>query len=175
VRIPIDSSPSYRGRNARPNWLALLAFVTLGFATGGLGAAFSPAFSARSALWYGSLAKPPWTPADALFGPVWTTLYLLMGIAVWLVWGERYHRARQAALFAFAVQLTLNALWAPLFFGTRNVALGLVLIIALWLSLAWTVREFATVRTLAACLMLPYFAWVSFAVALNASIWRHNI
>lgn len=174
MRIPIDSSPSYRGRNARPNWLALIAFVSLGFAAGGLGAAFSPAFSAASATWYASLAKPPWTPPDALFGPVWTALYLLMGTAVWLIWGERYHRERQSALLAFALQLLLNALWAPLFFGTRNVALGLLLIIALWVSLAWTVREFSTVRILAACLMLPYVASVSFAVALIGYIWRHN-
>lgn len=174
MRIPIDSSPSYRGRNSRPNWLALIAFVGVAVAAGALGALFSPAYSTRSAAWYASLAKPSWTPPDAWFGPLWTALYVAMGIAAWLVWGERYHRARLSAMFAFGVQLLLNALWAPLFFGTRNVGLGLLVNIALWSSVVWTVREFSTVRTPAAALMLPYLAWVSFAVALNASIWQHN-
>ncbi len=174
MRIPIESSTTYRGRNSRPNWLALLAFVALGFAAGGLGAAFSPAFSAASASWYADLAKPAWTPADQLFGPVWTALYLLIAVAVWIIWGERYHRGRNAALFAFAVQLVLNAVWAPLFFGSRNIGLGLLVIVALWLSLVWTVREFWTVKVLAALLMLPYLGWVSFAAALNIAIWRHN-
>ncbi len=174
MRIPIESSTTYRGRNSRPNWLALLAFVALGFAAGGLGAAFSPAFSPSSASWYANLAKPTWTPPDQLFGPVWTALYLLIGIAVWIIWGERYHRGRNAALIAFAVQLCLNAVWAPLFFGSRNVGLGLLVIVALWLSLVWTVREFWAVRVISAILMLPYLAWVSFAAALNLAIWRHN-
>lgn len=174
MRIPIESSTSYRGRNSRPNWLALFAFVASGFAAGGLGAAFSPAFSDAGAVWYAGLTKPPWTPPDRWFGPVWTFLYLTMGVAVWIVWGERYHRGRNSALLAFAVQFLLNALWAPLFFGVRNVGLGLLISIALWLSLAWTVREFAGVRAVAASLMLPYLAWISFALALNLVIWRRN-
>lgn len=174
MRIPIESSTSYRGRNSRPNWLALLGFVAIVFAAGGLGAAFSPAFSSASAVWYSALTRPPWTPPDQSFGPVWTTLYLLMGVAAWIVWGERYHRGRNTALLAFAVQLLLNALWAPLFFGARNIGLGLLIVIASWLSLVWTVREFASVRAAAACLMLPTLAWVSFAAALNLAIWRHN-
>ncbi len=174
MRIPIESSTSYRGRNARPNWLALAGFLAVGYAAGGVGAMFSPALSRPIAAWYSSLVKPPWTPPDRVFGPIWTALYLLMGIAVWIVWGERYHRGRNLALIAFAVQLSLNAIWAPLFFGTRNIGLGLLVIVALWLSLAWTVREFAGVRIFAACLMLPYLAWVSFAAALNLALWRYN-
>ncbi len=174
MRIPIESSTTYRGRNSRPNWLALAAFVGVGLAAGGVGALFSPALSRASAVWYASLVKPPWTPPDQVIGPVWTALYLMMGIAVWIIWGERYHRGRNLALVAFAVQLSLNGLWAPLFFGTQNIGLGLVVIAALWLSLAWTVREFAAVRIAAACLMLPYFAWVSFTAALNLALWRNN-
>lgn len=174
MRIPIESSTSYRGRNSRPNWLALLAFVGLGCAAGALGAVFSPAFSATGATWYAALAKPSWTPPDRWFGPVWTLLYLSMGVAVWIVWGERYHRGRNTALLAFAVQFLLNALWAPLFFGFRNAGLGLLISIALWLSLLWTLREFAGVRAVAAALLLPYLTWISFALALNLAIWRRN-
>jgi len=174
VRIPIESSTSYRGRNSRPNWLALLAFVAAGLAAGALGALFSPPLSASGAVWYASLVKPPWTPPDQVFGPVWSALYLLMGVAAWIIWGERYHRGRNLALVAFAVQLLLNALWAPLFFGTRSIGLGLLVLVALWLAVVWTVREFAGVRAVSACLMLPYVAWVSFAAVLNFAIWRHN-
>ncbi len=174
MRIPIESSTSYRGRNSRPNWLALLGFVALGYAAGGLGAVFSPVRSAGGAAWYAGLKKPLWTPPDRWFGAVWTVLYPLMGVAVWIIWGERYHRGRNRAVFAFGVQLLLNALWAPLFFGARSLASGLLMIAALWLSLAWTVREFSTVRATAACLMLPYLGWVSFAAAVNFAIWRQN-
>ncbi len=174
MRIPIESSTSYRGRNSRPNWLALLAFVAAGGAAGGLGAVFSPALSDASAVWYAALAKPSWTPPDRWFGPVWTILYLSMALAAWIVWSERYHRGRNGALLAFAVQFLLNALWAPLFFGVRNVGLGLLVSVALWLSLVWTVREFARVRAAAAALLVPYLAWSSFALALNVAIWRHN-
>jgi benzodiazapine receptor len=174
VRIPIESSTSYRGRNSRPNWLVLLAFVALVFAAGGFGAVFSPAFSPSNALWYAALAKPAWTPPNQVFAPAWTAQYLAMGIAVWIVWSERYHRGRNRALLAFAVQLLLNALWAPLFFGARSTGLGLLLVVALLLALIWTVREFISVRLVPACLMLPCIAWVSFALALNLAIWRQN-
>ncbi len=199
MRIQIESPTSYRGRNARPNWLVLLAFIVLALAAGALGAIFSPrvatpavhgpdapshsaapgaatsTLSASSEAWYASLAKPAWTPPAAWFGPIWTLLYVLMGIAVWLVWSERYHPARNAALFAYALQLVLNTLWAPVFFGMKNIGGGLFLIVALWLTLVWTLREFFVVRPAAAWLMVPYLAWVSLGVALNLSIWRHNL
>lgn len=190
MRIQIESPTSYRGRNARPNWLALLAFIALALAAGALGAVFSPRVAtphsaapgaatstlpASSEAWYASLAKPAWTPPAAWFGPIWSLLYVLMGIAVWLVWSERYHPARNAALFAYALQLVLNTLWAPVFFGMKNIGGGLFLIVALWLTLVWTLREFFVVRPAAAWLMLPYLAWVSLGVALNLSIWRHNL
>ncbi|MGA2188130.1 MAG: TspO/MBR family protein [Steroidobacteraceae bacterium] len=189
MRIEIDRPTSYRGRNARPNWLALLAFIALALAAGALGAVFSPraapsavrgaetpapGAAASSQAWYASLKKPAWTPPAAWYGPVWTLLYVLMGTAVWLVWSERYHPARNIALLAYAFQLALNASWAPVFFGARNVGAGLFLIVALWLALVWTLREFSAVRAAAAWLMLPHLAWVSLGVALNLSIWRHN-
>jgi translocator protein len=174
MRIPIESSTSYRGRNSRPNWLALLGFIGLALAAGALGAVFSPGTSARAAAWYAALSKPAWTPPASWFGPVWTVLYLLMGTAAWLVWRERYHRKRTVALQAYAVQLLLNALWAPIFFGAKNIGAGLFVIVALWLAIIWTIREFAPVRAGAAWLLAPYVIWVSFAMTLNLSVWRGN-
>ena len=174
MRIHIDSTTSYRGRNSRPNWLALAVFIGLAFSAGALGAIFSPGGSARAAEWYAMLLKPAWSPPVRWFGVVWMALYLLMGSAAWLVWRERYHRERAAALTAYAIQLLLNALWAPLFFGARNIGAGLFVAVALWLTVIWTVREFAAVRAVAAWLMAPYVIWASFAMALNLSIWRLN-
>ena len=199
MRIEIQGPTSYRGRNARPNWLALLASIVIALAAGALGAVFSPGvatpavdgpgapthsvapraatstLSTSSGAWYASLTKPRWTPPAAWFGPIWTVLYVLMGTAVWLIWSERYHPGRNAALVAYALQLVLNALWAPVFFGMKNIGGGLFLIVALWWSLVWTLREFSVVRPSAAWLMLPNLAWVSLGMALNLSIWRHNL
>jgi translocator protein len=174
VRIPVESSTSYRGRNARPNWLALIAFVALALAAGVIGAVFSPARSPAAAVWYASLLKPAWIAPSHWFAFVWTILYVLMGTAVWLVSRERYHARRATAFAAYAVQLLLNALWAPLFFGERNLGAGLFDTVALWLATLWTLREFFTVRAPAALLLVPYFLWVSYAMVLNFSLWRLN-
>jgi translocator protein len=174
LRIPIDSVTSYRGRNSRPNWLVLLAFIALALAAGALGAIFSPAGSDVTAQWYAALAKPAWAPPNGWFAPVWIVLYVLMGTAAWLVWGERYHRGRQAALAAYSVQLLLNALWAPIFFGAKSIGGGLFVIVALWLTIAWTLREFAIVKPAAAGMMMPYLAWITVASSLNLSIWKLN-
>jgi tryptophan-rich sensory protein len=174
MRIPIESATSYRGRNSRPNWLALLAFIALGLAVGAIGAVFSPGVSASTGQWYAALAKPQWSPPNSWYGPVWTGLYVMMGTAAWLIWSERYHRDRQAALAAYAVQLLLNALWAPIFFGAKDIGAGLFIIVALGLTIIWTLREFAAVKSAAAWLMVPYLIWVIFASALNLSIWKLN-
>jgi tryptophan-rich sensory protein len=174
MRIPIESSTSYRGRNSRPNLPALTLFVALALGVGALGAAFSPAISTSATRWYAMLAKPGWLPPQSWFAPVWAVLYVLMSIAVWLIWRERYHRGRGVAIAAYAVQLLLNALWPPLFFGLKNIGAGLFDIVALWLAIGWTMREFARVRTAAAVIMVPYFLWVSFATAINLGIWKLN-
>jgi benzodiazapine receptor len=174
MRIPIGSSTSYRGRNSRPNWLILAAFVAAALGAGAVGAVFSPAVSAPAKHWFAMLAKPEWGPPNSWFGPVWTVLYLMMGTSVWLIWRERYHRGRTAALAAYGIQLLLNAAWAPVFFGANNIGAGLFLIVALWLSIAWTMREFAAVRAAAAWMLAPYLIWVGFASALNLAIWKLN-
>jgi tryptophan-rich sensory protein len=174
MRIPIESRTSYRGRNSRPNWLILAGSIGIALAAGALGAVFSPRMSAAANHWYATLAKPAWAPPPSWFGPVWIVLYVLMGTSAWLVWHERYHRGRSAALAAYAIQLLLNAAWAPLFFGAGNIGAGLFVIVALWLSILWTIREFAAVKSAAAWMLAPYLIWVGFASALNLAIWKLN-
>ena len=174
MRILIESSTSYRGRTSRPNWLLLAASIGAALAAGALGAILSPRLSPATGLWYAALTKPAWTPPDRWFGPVWVVLYVLMGTSVWLIWPERYHRSRNSALAAYALQLLLNAAWAPLFFGAWNIGAGLFILVALWLTVAWTIRAFAPVRAAAAFMLVPYFGWITYAMALNFSVWRLN-
>ncbi len=170
----MDSQTSYRGRNSRPNWLVLAAFIAAALGVGALGALFSPGVSAAAGQWYEMLGKPEWAPPNSWFGPVWTALYVSMGTSAWLIWRERYHRGRSAALAAYTIQLLLNAAWAPLFFGLKNIGAGLFVIVALWLAIVWTIREFAVVKGVAAWILAPYLIWVSFASALNLALWRMN-
>ncbi|HTD72294.1 MAG TPA: TspO/MBR family protein [Steroidobacteraceae bacterium] len=174
MRIPIESSTSYRGRNSRPNFPALALFLVVALAAGVLGALFSPGFSAPAAHWYAMLAKPDWLPPQKWFAAVWIALYVLMAAAAWIIWRERYHRGRSAAIGAYGIQLLLNALWAPAFFGLKNIGAGLFDIVALWLAVGWTMREFARVRPAAAAILVPYFLWVTFAAAANLAVWKLN-
>jgi translocator protein len=174
VKIQIPSNTSYRGRNSRANLPALLLFEALALGVGAVGALFSPGFSPAATRWYAALAKPGWLPPAAWFGPIWIALYVLMGIAAWIVWRERYHRGRVAAIFAYALQLLLNGAWAPLFFGMRSIDAGLFDIVALLMAIGWTLREFARIKLSAALLLLPYFLWVCVAVAMNLSLWKLN-
>jgi tryptophan-rich sensory protein len=97
-----------------------------------------------------------------------------MAVAAWTIWRERYHRGRTAATTAFCIQLLLNALWAPVFFGLKNIDAGLFCIVALWLAVGWTMREFARVKPPAALIMLPYFLWITFVAAINLAVWKLN-
>ena len=125
--------------------------------------------------WYPTLVKPSFTPPGLVFAPVWTVLYALMGIAAFLVWRRGLRRTRvRRALTAFGVQLLLNAGWSFAFFGARSPALGLVVILGLWGLLAWTMDRFFRVRPVAGWLLVPYLAWVTYALALNAAIWGLN-
>lgn len=126
--------------------------------------------------WYPGLKKPSFNPPNAVFGPVWTLLYGLMGIALYLVSqpnpGNR--RVVRLAQLVFGLQLGLNMLWSFLFFGRRSPLLALIEIVFLWLAIVLTVLAFAKVSRPAALLLLPYLFWTSFAAALNFSIWRLN-
>lgn len=139
-----------------------------------LAAALGGAASIEAGPFYGYLARPDWAPPAAIFGPVWTVLYLLMGVAAWLVWQVGGWRAARAALTLFLVQLALNALWSWLFFGWHLGALAFVDILLLWALIAATLISFWRIRPLAGALLLPYLLWVSFAAALNYSVWRLN-
>jgi len=125
--------------------------------------------------WYAGLRKPWFTPPDWLFGPVWITLYLLMGIAAYLVWSRGTARPGvRTALAVFLVQLLLNAAWSPVFFGLRSPLAGAVVIVLLWLAIAATIFLFWKVSRSAALLLLPYLLWVTLASALNMAIYFLN-
>lgn len=140
-------------------------------------AGFGGSLLSRSAFqgWYESLDKPDFNPPSAVFGPVWTVLYLMMGLALYLV-RRRGRRGADttAAQSLFAAQFVLNATWTPLFFGLRSPALGLVDIIPLWFAIAATIRAFWKISPVAGLLLIPYFLWTSFALVLNATIWWIN-
>jgi benzodiazapine receptor len=125
--------------------------------------------------WYTAIAKPGFTPPGWVFGPVWTILYLLMGVAAFLVWRRGLgSQAVKAALIWFLVQLVLNASWTPIFFGLHRIGLALLVVVALWAAIAVTMVYFFRVSTWAGWLLVPYLLWVSFATILNASIWQLN-
>jgi tryptophan-rich sensory protein len=128
------------------------------------------------ATWYPGLKKPTWNPPTWVFGPVWTLLYLLMGLASWLIWRERTvqpERARRA-LGWYGLQLGLNLLWSLLFFGRRRIDLALAEIMALWAALTTTLLKFGQIRRDSAAVLAPYLLWTTFAAILNAAIWRLN-
>jgi tryptophan-rich sensory protein len=126
------------------------------------------------ATWYPTLARPAFTPPDWVFGPVWTTLYLLMGVALYLTWRSDRGRERRVALSVFGVQLALNATWTLVFFGAHAIFGGLVVIAALLAAILATIGTFARIDRRAAALLLPYLLWVGFATVLNYEIWRLN-
>lgn len=125
--------------------------------------------------WYPTLIKPVFNPPNWIFAPVWTLLYIMMGLAAGLVWNRYSENSLvKKALGFFAIQLGLNALWSYLFFGLHNPLLALIEIILLWLMIFETYNQFKKIDKVAGFLMLPYLAWVSFATILNASIWWLN-
>jgi tryptophan-rich sensory protein len=126
------------------------------------------------ATWYATLARPSWTPPDAVFGPVWTVLYVLMGVSAWRVLVRRGRRGIGVAMTLFAVQLLLNVAWSFLFFGLRSPGWAAVEIVALWGSIVATAWSFLRIDRAAAALLAPYLLWVTYAGALNMALWRMN-
>ncbi len=125
--------------------------------------------------WYAAIQKPGFTPPSWVFGPVWTALYLLMGVAAFLVWQKGLgSRVVRIALVWFLVQLALNAAWTPVFFGLQRIGLAMVVIVLLWVVIVVTMYSFFRVSRPAGMLLVPYLLWVSFATVLNASIWHLN-
>ena len=150
--------------------VGLLGWLAFSFAASAIGALAS----VRAATFYQQLAQPAWAPPSSVFGPVWSVLYALMGIAAWLVWREGGWRAQRAALALFVGQLAVNALWSWLFFAWHRGAIALLDIVLLWLLLLGTINAFWRVRPLSGALLLPYLGWVTFAAALNYAVWQLN-
>ena len=148
----------------------LLVWLVVSF----IAAAIGGAASIQAGPFYTELARPDWAPPPAVFGPVWTVLYALMGIAAWLVWRVGGFRAARSALTLFLVQLAFNALWSWLFFAWQRGALAFADILLLWALIVATLIAFWRIRALAGALLVPYLLWVSFAAALNYSVWRLN-
>ena len=149
----------------------LLGFIATCFAAAGLGAA---ATATSVGGWYQTLAKPSWNPPDWLFGPVWSVLYFLMAVAAWLVWRRGGWSAARSALIWFGIQLALNVLWSVVFFGMQQPGFAFAEIIALWLAIVATMVAFRGKSVAATILMVPYFAWSTFAAVLNFELWRMN-
>jgi benzodiazapine receptor len=152
----------------RNSALGLVLWLAASLAAGWIGSRFMPGE------WYASLTKPAWTPPNAVFGPVWTALYVLMGVAAWLVWRKAGFSGAPVALGLFVAQLALNALWSYLFFGLHRPGAAFAEIVVLWLAILGTVIGFWRVRPAAGALLIPYLAWVTFASGLNVQLWRLN-
>jgi translocator protein len=167
-RPPSDAGPA--PRSAAKQAVGLVAWLALSFAAAAIGGLAS----ANAGGFYATLSRPAWAPPSWLFGPVWTTLYLLMGVAAWLVWKDRGLRRGAVPLSLFVAQLGANALWTWLFFVWRLGAVAFFEAIALWILIALTLVAFWRVRPLAGYLLIPYLLWVAFACILTYSLWQRN-
>jgi len=156
--------------NSTRVFLGLIAWTGLCLGAGLIGSVFT---TRSVGSWYLALSKPSWTPPSGVFGPVWTALYVMMGVAAWLVW--RRSGLATLPISLFAVQLALNVAWSAIFFGMRQPGWAFVDIVALWVAVAATMIAFYRVTPTAGLLLAPYLAWITFASALNLAIWRMNL
>jgi translocator protein len=151
-------------------WLALAGWLLLVAAAAVIGGIAS----ADSKTFYAALDQPPWAPPSGVFGPAWTLLYTLMGVAAWLVWRERSWARARHALGLFVLQLAVNALWSWLFFAWHLGGLAFANIVVMIGLVVATIWQFGKIRRAAAWLLAPYLAWITFAAALNWSVWQRN-
>ncbi len=154
-------------------YVKIAQFVSLCLIVGWLS---SYATESNNDVWYPTLEKPSFNPPSWVFGPVWTILYIMMGIAAGIIWSkiDTQRETVKNALMFFGIQLALNALWSILFFGLKNPLLALIEIIILWLLIYETYIKFSKIDKTSGYLLIPYLLWVAFAFALNASIWWLN-
>lgn len=150
--------------------IGLVGWLVVSFVAAGIGAAAS----INASSFYADLVRPDWAPPSSVFGPVWTVLYALMGVAAWLVWRAEGFRAARIPLILFLVQLGVNALWSWLFFAWHLGALAFADILLLWFLIATTLVLFWRVGFVAGALLVPYLLWVSFALVLCYSVWQLN-
>lgn len=168
---PTRDGPPAEGRSGWKGAAVLAGFVGLSQAAGMVGIPFTERAVGG---WYDQLDKPSFNPPSWVFAPVWTTLYLLMGVAAWLVWRHPESRPRTTALTLFAVQLVLNAAWTPIFFGAEAPGWALVEQLLLDAAVIATAVAFTRIDRRAGALLVPYLAWLGFATLLNASIVSAN-
>lgn len=157
-------------RSTLAQTVGLAGWLAVAFAAASVGAVAS----IDAGAFYAQLVRPAWAPPGSVFGPVWSVLYLLMGIAAWLVWREQGARNLGVALTFFVAQLCANALWSWLFFAWHQGAFAFAEVLVLLGLIAATVTVFWRIRRLAGVLMLPYLAWVGFASALTWAVWQGN-
>jgi translocator protein len=148
--------------------IVLIGFIGACLLAARIGASFRPGD------WYERLAKPRWRPPNWLFPPAWAVLYLTIAVSGWLVWRTSGFAGAALPFAIYFVQLVLNAAWSPIFFGMRRPDLAFVEIVILWCSIVATIATFQPFNAIAAWLLLPYLVWVTFAAALNFTIWRMN-
>lgn len=151
--------------------IPLIISIALAQLAGLIGSLFT---APNIATWYVTLVKPGFTPPGWLFGPVWLTLYTLMGIAAYLIWRQRRHEAARFSLWLYGVHLLINAFWSVIFFGLHDIAMAVLVIVALWVMIAILVVLFGRQNKIAGYLLWPYLAWVSYAAVLNAALWIFN-
>lgn len=150
------------------NWKRLIISIFIAQAAGILGSLFT--FQAIPT-WYAGLNQPPITPPNWLFGPMWLSLYTLIGTSFYIIW-EKGLKKNRTALVLYSIQLVLNALWSFIFFGLQNLTFGLIEIVFLWYFILATIIEFRTIDKSASYLLFPYLAWVTLATILNfAFVW----
>lgn len=153
-----------------PSKLKLPISILAALIVGALGSLFTvPSITT----WYATLAKPVFNPPSWLFAPVWTILYVLMGVSFWLIW-KSHSSEKKRAMGLFIIQLLLNGIWSPVFFGAHSIGGALALIVLLWAAIVLTILVFKKISKPAAWLLVPYILWVSFAMLLNFAIWRLN-
>ncbi|MDQ2778959.1 MAG: tryptophan-rich sensory protein [Pseudomonadota bacterium] len=157
-------------RSGAASLFGLIGWLFVTVVAGGVGAVAS----INAVDFYGSLTQPPWAPPAWLFGPVWTLLYLIMAVAAWLVWRRHGLRGARTALVLYGLQLVANALWTWLFFAWHRGAWSMIEVAVLWILIVATIAAFWRLQRVAAVLLLPYLAWVSFASALTWAMWRLN-
>lgn len=162
-----EYTAAYHGTMNKPaeshKWVGLVVWIAVAFLPASMG------YFVQPGAWYDQLEHPAWTPPSWVFGPVWTLLYLLMGIAAWRVWlrGGFENHASRSALVVFLVHLLFNAAWTGLFFGLHRINLAAVEIVILWLMIAAVIVLFWRCDRLAAALLIPYLMWVTYATTLN--------
>ncbi|HVP83612.1 MAG TPA: TspO/MBR family protein [Rhizomicrobium sp.] len=152
------------------NFVSLIVFLSICL---GIAAVAGFVTVANIPTWYADLAKPSFTPPNAIFGPVWTLLYVLIAVSGWMVW-RKIGFSPDRPLVIYGLQLALNFAWSFIFFGSHLIGLAVFDILLLWLAILWNIVIFWRVDRVAAALLVPYLAWVSFASALNIAVWQLN-